>query len=43
MSIAFLKNMELILTVVISFLVGIGYGVWMANDIRSLSDKTTVE
>ncbi len=34
MSIAFIQNMELILTVGISFVVGIAYGVWLANDIK---------
>ncbi len=34
MSVAMMQNMELILTVAISFIVGIGYGVWLANDIR---------
>ena len=33
MSVAMMQNMELILTVGISFLVGIGYGVWLAKDI----------
>lgn len=41
MSVAMMQNMELILTVGISFLVGIGYGVWLANDIRNQSDETT--
>ena len=41
MSVAFVQNMELILTVGISFVVGIAYGVWMANDIRNQSDETT--
>ena len=34
MSVAFMQNMELILTVGVSFVVGIVYGVWLANDIR---------
>ena len=34
MSVAFMQNMELILTVGISFVLGIAYGVWLANDIR---------
>lgn len=34
MSIAFMQNMELILTVGVSFVLGIAYGVWLANDIR---------
>lgn len=34
MSVAFMQNMELILTVGVSFVVGIVYGVWLANNIR---------
>jgi len=34
MSVAFMQNMELILTVGVSFVLGIAYGVWLANDIR---------
>ena len=34
MSVAFMQNMEMILTVGISFVLGIAYGVWLANDIR---------
>lgn len=40
MSVAMMQNMELILTVGISFLVGIGYGVWLANDIREDMEDT---
>ena len=40
MSVAMMQNMELILTVGISFLVGIGYGVWLANDIRKEMEDT---
>lgn len=40
MSVAMMQNMELILTVGISFLVGIGYGVWLANDIRREMEDT---
>ena len=40
MSVAMMQNMELILTVGISFLVGIGYGVWLANDIREEMEDT---
>ena len=34
MSVAFMQTMELILTVGVSFVLGIAYGVWLANDIR---------
>ena len=34
MSVGMMQNIELILTVGISFGVGIAYGVWLANDIR---------
>ena len=34
MSVAFMQNMELILTVGVSFVLGIVYGVWLANEIR---------
>ena len=34
MSVGMMQNIELILTVGISFVVGIVYGVWLANDIR---------
>ena len=34
MSVAFMQNMEFILTVGISFVLGIVYGVWLADDIR---------
>ena len=40
MSVGMMQNMELILTVGISFLVGIGYGVWLANDIREEMEDT---
>lgn len=40
MSVAMMQNMELILTVGISFLVGICYGVWLANDIRREMEDT---
>ena len=40
MSVGMMQNMELILTVGISFLVGIGYGVWLANDIRVEMEDT---
>ena len=40
MSVAMMRNIELILTVGISFLVGIGYGVWLANDIRRELEDT---
>ena len=40
MSVAFMQNMELILTVGLSFIVGIGYGVWLANDIRREMEDT---
>ena len=33
MSVAFMQNMELILTVGVSFVLGIAYGVWLANEI----------
>lgn len=39
MSVAFVQNMELILTVGISFIVGITYGVWLANDIRDEQNR----
>ena len=39
MSVGMMQNIELILTVGISFVVGIAYGVWLANDIRNQSDK----
>lgn len=42
MNVAFLQNMELILTVGVSFLVGIGYGVWLVNDIRDGCDRNHV-
>ena len=42
MSVAFVQNMELILTVGLSFLVGIGYGVWLSNDIRNEWDRNHV-
>lgn len=29
-----MQNMELILTVGVSFVLGIAYGVWLANEIR---------
>lgn len=34
MSVGMMQNIELILTVGISFVVSIAYGVWLANDIR---------
>lgn len=34
MSVAFMQNIELILTVGVSFVLGIAYGIWLANDIR---------
>ena len=34
MSVGMMQNIELILTVGISFIVGIAYGVWLANDIK---------
>lgn len=40
MSVAMMQNMELFLTVGISFLVGIGYGVWLANDIKEDMEYT---
>lgn len=39
MSVGMMQNIELILTVGISFVVGIAYGVWLANDIRNQSDE----
>lgn len=42
MSVAFVQNMELILTVGISFIVGIAYGVWLANDIRDEQNRNHV-
>ena len=42
MSVAFVENMELIFTVGLSFIVGIGYGVWLANDIRDECDRNNV-
>ena len=39
MSVGMMQNIELILTVGISFIVGIAYGVWLANDIRNQSDE----
>ena len=40
MSVAMMQNLELIFTVGISFLVGIGYGVWLANNIREEMQNT---
>ncbi len=34
MSVGMMQNIELILTVGISFIVGIAYGVWLVNDIK---------
>ena len=42
MSVAFVENMELIFTVGLSFIVGIGYGVWLANDIRDVQNRNHV-
>lgn len=42
MSVAFVQNMELILTVGISFIVGIAYGVWLSNDIREEQNRNHV-
>ena len=39
MSVAFMQNMEMILTVGISFVLGIAYGVWLANDIRKEAES----
>ena len=39
MSVAFMQNMELILTVGVSFVLGIAYGVWLANDIREEMER----
>lgn len=39
MSVGMMQNIELILTVGISFVVGIAYGVWLVNDIRNQSDE----
>ena len=43
MSVAFVQNMELIFTVGLSFLVGIGYGVWLSNDIREEQNRNHVK
>lgn len=43
MSVAFVQNMELILTVGISFIVGIAYGVWLSNDIRDEQNRNHVD
>lgn len=43
MSVAFIQNMELILTVGLSFIIGIGYGVWLANDIRDECDRNHID
>ena len=42
MSVAFIQNMELILTVGLSFIVGIGYGVWLSNNIRDECDRNHI-
>lgn len=42
MSVAFMQNIELILTVGLSFIVGIGYGVWLSNDIRDEQNRNHV-
>lgn len=39
MSVSMMQNIELILTVGISFVVGIAYDVWLVNDIRNQSDE----
>ena len=43
MSVAFVENMELIFTVGLSFIVGIGYGVWLANDIRDEQNRNHID
>ena len=43
MSVAFIQNMELILTVGLSFIVGIGYGVWLAKNIRDECDRNHID
>lgn len=40
MSVAMMQNLELILTVGISFFIGTVYGVWLANDIREEMEDT---
>ena len=42
MSVAFVQNMELILTVGLSFIIGICYGVWLSNDIREEQNRNHV-
>ena len=43
MNVAFVQNMELILTVGISFIVGIAYGVWLSNDNRDEQNRNHVD